>query len=606
MRYDFRVPHGPGMAGRGIKMSLPFDPQSGPVSLEALRHSVSHIMADAVLRLFPEAKVAIGPPIEHGFYYDFELPRPLTDEDLPAIEDEMRKVLAEAGEFSCSTLTREEAAEKLRASGQDYKVELLDDIPAGEAITFYDHGTWSDLCEGPHVESAKQIRHDAFKLTSVAGAYWRGDADKQMLQRIYGTAWWHKKDLKKYLEYLEEVKKRDHRRIGREQDLFSLHPDFGAGLVFWHPKLAHVRRRLEEWWWSLHEASDYWPVYTPQIAGEQVFRQSGHLQNYAEMIWAPMDVDDHPHRVKPMNCPGHVTIFNSRRHSYRDLPLRFAELGTVHRYEPSGTLHGMLRVRGFTQDDAHIFCTPEQLSDEIVGVLEMVHTILSTFGYEYTAYLATRPEKYLGSDEVWEHAMAALVEAAGRRELPLEDDPGGGVFYGPKIDFKIKDALGREWQGPTVQVDFNLPDRFDIQFNDKDNELKRPVMVHRAIFGSFERFVGGLIEHFAGWFPVWLAPTTAAVLPITDDQVEAAQALEQRLRAAGFRAVLRADGPLRKRVRESELEKIPYMAVLGGREVEEGTVNLRIHGEKEQRSMSVDDFIAFLQEKRDTRALGYA
>lgn len=587
-------------------MSLPFEPQSGPASLEALRHSVSHVMADAVLRLIPGAKVAIGPPIDHGFYYDFELPRPLTEEDLPAIEAEMLKVLEEGGQFQRSELSREEAVARLQDAEQPYKVELLDDIPADEAITFYDHGTWSDLCEGPHVENVKSIRRDSFKLLSVAGAYWRGDSDKAMLQRIYGTAWWNKKDLKKYMAYLEEVAQRDHRKLGRELDLFSLNADFGAGLVFWHAKLGHVRRKLEDWWWELHQARDYWPVYTPHVAGEPVFRQSGHLQNYSEMIWAPMDVDGRPHRVKPMNCPGHVTIFNSVRHSYRDLPRRFAELGTVYRYEPSGTLHGMLRVRGFTQDDAHIFCTPEQLADEIVDVLKLVHTILSTFGYEYTAYLATRPEKYLGTDEIWEHAMDALKAAAARQELTLEDDPGGGVFYGPKIDFKIKDALGREWQGPTVQVDFNLPDRFDMQYNDADNELKRPVMVHRAIFGSMERFVGGLIEHFAAWFPLWICPTPVAVLPITEEQLDAAHALLDRLKEAGFRAVLKSDGPLRKRVRESELEKIPYMAVIGGREAEEGAVNLRIHGIKQQSTLSIDDFLAALQAKRVSKEIDYA
>ncbi len=587
-------------------MSLPFEPENGPVSLHALRHSVSHVMADAVLRLFPEAKVAIGPPIEHGFYYDFELPRPLTEEDIPAIEAEMRTILGEAGEFTRSEMTREEATERLRAAGQDYKVELLGDIPEDEAISFYDHGTWADLCEGPHVESVTQIRKEAFKLTSVAGAYWRGDSNNAMLQRIYGTAWFSKKDLKKYMLYLEEIAKRDHRKLGRELDLFSLNPNFGAGLVFWHPKLGHVRRRLEQWWWEMHEKAGYWPVYTPHVAGEKVFEQSGHLENYADMIWPPMDVDGHPHRVKPMNCPGHVTIFNSRRKSYRDLPLRVAELGSVYRYEPSGTLHGMLRVRGFTQDDAHIFCTQGQLADEIVGVLEMVHEILSTFGYEYTAYLATRPEKSLGTDEVWAHAIDALEVAAGRRDLKLEDDPGGGVFYGPKIDFKIKDALGREWQGPTVQVDFNLPERFDIQFNDQDNTLKRPVMVHRAIFGSFERFVGGLIEHFAAWFPVWLCPTTVAVLPITEEQDGAARELLAKIQAAGFRAVLSGDGPLRKRVRESELDKIPYMAVIGGREAENGEVNVRIHGVKEQKTLSVDDFLAALIEKRDSKSLEYA
>ncbi len=586
-------------------MSLPFEPQEGPVSLHALRHSVSHIMAEAVTRLIPEARVAIGPPIEHGFYYDFELPRPLSEEDLPRIEEEMRRILREAGEFQRIQTSREEARRRLEEAGQPYKLALLEDIPPDEPITFYDHGTWGDLCEGPHVESASQIPADGFKLLSVAGAYWRGDASQPMLQRIYGTAWWSRKDLKKYLAWLEEVQARDHRRLGRELDLFSLHPEFGAGLVFWHPRLAHLRRRLEEWWWQLHEEAGYWPVYTPHVAGEEVFERSGHLQNYAEMIWAPMDVDGRPHRVKPMNCPGHVTIFNSRRHSYRDLPLRFAELGTVYRYEPSGTLHGMLRVRGFTQDDAHIFCTPQQLEDEIVGVLDLVDRILRTFGYEYSAYLATRPEKSLGSDEVWDHAMAALKAAASRRGLELHDDPGGGVFYGPKIDFKMKDAIGREWQGPTVQVDFNLPERFDLKYNDADNELKRPVMVHRAIFGSFERFAGGLIEHFAGWFPVWLHPHPVAVLPISADQEEAAREWVRAIEEGGFRCVLKTDGPLRRRIREAEVEKIPYMAVLGGREVEQGVVNLRVHGVQEQRSLDRAAFLELLREKRDSKALEY-
>ncbi len=586
-------------------MSLPFEPQKGPVSLHALRHSVSHIMADAVLRLIPEAKVAIGPPIDNGFYYDFDLPRPLTAEDLPRIEEAMRAILKEAGEFRCRTLTRAEARQRFEKSGQPYKLELLDDIPEGEAVTFYDHGTWGDLCAGPHVEKASQVPADAFKLLSVAGAYWRGDSEKPMLQRIYGTAWWNRKDLRKYLAYLEEVEARDHRRLGREHDLFSLHPEFGAGLVFWHPKLAHVRRRLEEWWWELHEEQGYWPVYTPHVAGDEVFERSGHLENYADMIWAPMDVDGRPHRVKPMNCPGHITIFKSRRHSYRDLPLRFAELGTVYRYEPSGTLHGMLRVRGFTQDDAHIFCTPGQLEDELVGVLELVHTILSTFGYRYQAYLASRPEKSLGSDAVWEHAMSALRGAAARKNLELHDDPGGGVFYGPKIDFKLEDALGREWQGPTVQVDFNLPERFDIRYNDADNELKRPVMVHRAIFGSMERFAGGLIEHFAGWFPVWLHPQPVAVLPLGQDQASAAAGLVKILHEGGFRTVLKTDGPLRKRIREAEVEKIPYMAVLGAREVEQGVLNLRVHGVAEQRALTAAAFLDLLRERRDSKALDY-
>ncbi|MFQ5748466.1 MAG: threonine--tRNA ligase, partial [Planctomycetota bacterium] len=552
-----------------------------------------------------EAKVAIGPPIENGFYYDFDLPRPLTAEDLPRIEEQMRAILKQAGEFRCRTLSREEARLRFEKSGQPYKLELLDDIPAGEPVTFYDHGTWGDLCAGPHVEKASQVPGDAFKLLSVAGAYWRGDAKKPMLQRIYGTAWWNRKDLRKYLAYLEEVEARDHRRLGREHDLFSLHPEFGAGLVFWHPKLAHVRRRLEAWWWELHEEQGYWPVYTPHVAGDEVFERSGHLENYADMIWAPMDVDGRPHRVKPMNCPGHITIFKSRRHSYRDLPLRFAELGTVYRYEPSGTLHGMLRVRGFTQDDAHIFCTPGQLEDELVGVLELVHTILTTFGYQYQAYLASRPEKSLGSEAVWEHALSALRGAAARKNLELHDDPGGGVFYGPKIDFKLEDALGREWQGPTVQVDFNLPERFDIRYNDADNELKRPVMVHRAIFGSMERFAGGLIEHFAGWFPIWLHPQPVAVLPLGQDQAAAAGELVKTLQEGGFRTVLKTDGPLRKRIREAEIEKIPYMAVLGGREVEQGVLNLRVHGVAEQRALTAAAFLELLRKRRDSKALDY-
>lgn len=586
-------------------MSLPFQPEDGPVSLHALRHSVSHVMADAVLRLFPGGKVAIGPPIEHGFYYDFELPRALTAEDLPRIEEEMRRILAQAGEFRCLRLSREEARRRIEASGQGYKLQLLADIPEGEEITFYDHGTWTDLCEGPHVSSARQIPPDAFKLLSVAGAYWRGDSNNAMLQRIYGTAWWSKQDLKRYLEFLEEVEARDHRRLGRELDLFSVHGEFGAGLVFWHPKLGYARRRLEEWWWSLHLQRGYDPVYTPHVAGDGLYQTSGHLQNYAEMMWSPMDVDGRPHRVKPMNCPGHVAIFTSRRHSFRDLPIRYAELGTVYRYEPSGTLHGMLRVRGFTQDDAHIFCRPDQLEDEVVDVLELVDVILTTFGYRYTAYLATRPPKSLGSDEVWEHALGALRGAAARRNLPLQIDEGGGAFYAAKIDFKIKDALGREWQGPTVQVDFNLPDRFDLKYNDSGNELKRPVMVHRAIFGSFERFVGGLIEHFAAWWPVWLHAEPVVLLPIAAEQVAAAEQIGRQLAAAGFRAPVAADGPLRKRIRDAEVQKVPYMAVLGGREVEQGVINLRIHGVAEQRSLTPAEFLAYLSDKRDRKALDY-
>jgi threonyl-tRNA synthetase len=417
-------------------------------------------MASAVQRLHPGVSFGFGPSIEHGFYYDFELPEKLEESDLAAIEKEMRRIAKQTPKIECEEVTREVARSRLSAAKQSYKVEAVDLIPEGEAITFYRHGDWADLCEGPHVDRLDRNFH--FKLLSLAGAYWRGDEKRPMLQRIYGTAFWTKEELDAHLAWLLEVKARDHRKLGSELDLFSTHQEAGAGFVFWHPNLGSVRRAIEEFWWEAHQRRGYDPVYSPHVLREQVFSTSGHLQNYADMMYSEMLIDETPYRVKPMNCPGHIIMYETRNRSYRDLPLRWAELGTVYRYEKSGVLHGMLRVRGFTQDDAHIFCTPEQLEEEIAGVVELIRLMLSTFGFEYTAYLATRPEKAIGAPEIWEKATAALKRAAERENLPLVLDEGGGAFYGPKIDFKVRDALGREWQNSTVQCDFNLPELFDL------------------------------------------------------------------------------------------------------------------------------------------------
>jgi threonyl-tRNA synthetase len=557
-------------------------------------------MASAVGRLFPGTKYAIGPPIEDGFYYDFDLPRALTEEDLPRIEEEMRKIAAEGPPFEKAVTTREEARARLR--DQPFKLEILEEIPGGTEISFYTHGKWGDLCEGPHVDRASRIRH--FKLLSVAGAYWRGDEKRSQLQRIYGTVWWSKEDLDAHLARLAEIAKRDHRRLGRDLDLFSIHPEAGPGFVFWHPNLGIVRREIEAWWWEEHERRGYLPVYTPHVASEALYERSGHLTHYADLMYAPMEIDERAYRVKPMNCPGHILIFASRTRSYRELPLRFAELGTVYRYERSGVLHGMLRVRGFTQDDSHIFCTAEQLEAELAGVLDLARVVLETFGYVYEAVLATRPEKAIGEPAAWEHATAALRGAASRCGLAFDLDEGGGAFYGPKIDFKLRDALGREWQGPTVQCDLNLPERFQLEYAAPDGTRKRPAMVHRAVLGSFERFVGGLVEHFGGRFPFWIAPTQVAILPITDGESAFAADLERRLRADRFRTkVLEGSGSLSKRVREAQLEKIPLLAVIGKREVEKGAVSLRLRTGEDRGAILLEEFVDFCRRMREQRAL---
>jgi len=562
-------------------------------------------MASAVQRLYPGVSFGFGPAIEHGFYYDFELPVKLEDSDLAAIEKEMRRIAKQTPALECETVTRAEARRRLLARNQSYKVEALDSIPEAEAITIYRHGDWEDLCEGPHIDRLDRNFH--FKLLSLAGAYWRGDEKRPMLQRVYGTAFWSKEELDQHLAWLIEVKARDHRKLGTEMDLFSTHQEAGAGFVFWHPNLGAVRRAIETFWWEEHQRRGYDAVYAPHVLREGIFAISGHLENYADMMYAPMEIDEMPYRVKPMNCPGHVIMYKSRNHSYRDLPLRWAELGTVYRYEKSGVLHGMLRVRGFTQDDAHIFCTPEQLADEIAGVVELIRLMLSTFGFEYTAYLATRPEKAIGSVEVWEKATAALRRAAELQNLPLTLDEGGGAFYGPKIDFKVRDALGREWQNSTVQCDFNLPERFEMKYTDSDGKEKRPIMVHRAVLGSMERFVGGLIEHFGGKFPLWCAPKQVALIPIREEHAEYVRGLSKRLRESLYRVECMDDpGHMNKKIKEAQHAQIPFMLIAGDREAAEGTVAVRRRGTREQVDMAFDDFVALIERLRTTKSLELA
>ena len=577
--------------------------QAEPFPLSTLRHSVSHLMASAVEALFPGVQFGFGPAIEHGFYYDFQLDRPLEEKDLAKIENEMRRIAKRSPAMTCTEYTREEARARLAARGQSLKVEALDDIPADEKITFYSHGGWEDLCEGPHVD--RLDRPFFFKLQSVAGAYWRGDEANPMLQRVYGTAFWTQAELDRHLAWLEEVKERDHRRLGAELDLFSLHAEAGAGFVFWHPKLGAVRREMERFWWEEHEKRGYEAVYTPHVVREDLFRVSGHLENYAEMMYSPMDLEGIPYRVKPMNCPGHILIYKNRGRSYRELPLRLAELGSVYRFERSGVVHGMLRVRGFTMDDSHIFCRPDQLPEEIAGVIDLIRHTVSTFGFEYTAYLATRPkEKSIGTSEVWDAALQALREGAARAGIPLELDEGGGAFYGPKIDFKLKDALGREWQVSTVQCDFNLPERFDLHFTDADGMQKRPIMVHRAIYGSLERFTGVLIEHFGGKFPFWLAPTQVALVPIREEHAPYARELATHLQQDRLRVdCMDGAGHMNKKIKSAEHARVPFMLILGGKEVETRTVTVRERGKSEQETVPFERFLERARRLVATRAL---
>ncbi len=572
-----------------------------PEAIELLRHSTAHVMAQAVQKLFPTAKIAIGPTIEDGFYYDFEIPEhTLTPEDLGKIEAEMKKI-AESNQrlvrFNIPNVDQQ--LDEFRGQGEKFKAELLnehrDHNPTLYLMQDKDGVTiWNDLCRGPHLPSTKHIK--VFKLLKVSGSYWRGDEHKERLQRIYATAWWSKQDLEDYLKRLEEAEKRDHRKLSKDLDLFSTHDEVGPGLIFWHPNLATVRDCIENYWRAEHRKRGYQFVYTPHIANEALYAISGHLENYSENMYSPMDIDGQPYRAKPMNCPGHIMIYKSKLHSYRDLPIRMAELGTVYRYERSGVLHGMLRVRGFTQDDSHIFCTPEQLEDEIAGIIDLIETLMTTFGYTYKAYLATKPEKSMGTDEEWEMATGALKRAMEKRNMPYEVDAGGGAFYAPKIDVKLFDAIGREWQGPTVQVDLNLPARFDVCYVGQDGNRHQAVMVHRAVLGSLERFVGGLIEHYAGAFPLWLAPTQVCVMPIADRHNEAAKKLVETLHQNEFRVHLddRSE-TIKYKIRDAQVQQTPYMVVLGDKEVEEGKVALRHRRQGDLGTMTTEELLAKLK-----------
>jgi len=556
---------------------------------EKMRHSASHVMAEAVQSLFPEVKISIGPTIEDGFYYDFDLPRPLTPDDLPTIEAKMVQIIAADFPFSREEVDREEARRIF--AHQPYKLELIDEIP-DEMVTIYRQGSFTDLCKGPHVSSTGEIK--AFKLLSIAGAYWRGDERRPMLQRIYGVAFETEQELERYLERLSEAAKRDHRRLGRELDLFSFHEEAGPGLAHWHPKGAIVRRVIEDFWVQEHLKRGYEIVYTPHIAKLDLWKTSGHWELYGEHLYSPMDVEGQEYLIKPMNCPGHILIYRTTLRSYRELPLRWAELGTVYRYERSGVLHGLTRVRGFTQDDAHIFCRPDQLEDEVVGVLEFALFMMNTFGFEeYEVRLSTRPEKYAGTLQMWDEATQTLESALKRIELAYRVDPGEGVFYGPKIDIGLKDALGRSWQGPTIQVDFNLPQRFEVNYVGTDGAEHPVVMVHRTVLGSMERFLGCLIEHYAGAFPVWLAPVQAVVIPIADRHVDYALKLEAELKAAGLRA--QADTRAERmnlKIREAQLQKIPYMLIVGDKEAESATVSVRLRSGEDLGRQTMEAFKA--------------
>jgi threonyl-tRNA synthetase len=575
--------------------------------LHRLRHSASHVMAQAVLEKFSEGKVAIGPPIEDGFYYDFDLPRPLTPEDLAEIEGRMRAIIAEGHDFVYQELDEEEARRAF--ADQPFKLELIDGIlsagedehgePLEEApkLSVYKSGPFVDLCRGPHVSNTREVNPDAIKLLSVAGAYWRGDERRPMLQRIYGTAWGTSEELEQYLWRREEASRRDHRMLGRELDLFSIQTLGGPGLICWHPKGARMRKIIEDFWYQEHERGGYEIVFTPHIGKADLWAVSGHLDFYREGMYAPMDVDGQDYFIKPMNCPYQILIYKSRIRSYRELPLRWAELGTVYRYERSGVLHGLLRVRGFTIDDAHIICRPDQVEDEIVGVYDFSLHMLRAFGFEeFAIYLATRPEKFVGVPERWDQAQEALRRALEAQGLPYEVDEGGGAFYGPKIDIKIKDALGREWQMTTIQFDFNLPERFEMTYVGEDGQEHRPYVVHRAVLGALERFFGALIEHYAGAFPVWLSPVQVMLIPIADRHVDYARSVAEQLRAAGLRvAVDDSSERMQAKIRDAQMQKIPYMLVIGNREMEAGQVNLRLRDGDVPGAMSVNDFVALAQ-----------
>jgi threonyl-tRNA synthetase len=588
---------------RALFQQIMSDPQAPKVDLDTLRHSCAHLMAQAVKQLFPKTQVTIGPVIEDGFYYDFFREEPFHPEDLQKIEKRMQQLAKEKQEVKRIELSREEAVKMFQGMGEPFKVEIIEGIAGDDPITAYSQGDFTDLCRGPHVENTKDIK--VFKLLHTSSAYWRGDERNPVLQRIYGTAWHTKKEMKEYLDRLEEAKRRDHRKLGKELDLYTISDEIGPGLILWHPKGSRIRYIIEEFWKREHYNNGYELVYTPHAAKIDLWKTSGHIDFYRENIFSPMEIEGKEYVMKPMNCPFHIQIYKTGLRSYRELPLRWAELGTVYRYERSGVMHGLLRVRGFTQDDAHLFCRPDQIEEEILRVLRFVLYILRSFGFwEYQVFLSTRPDKSVGSDEDWDTATNALQGALDKSQIPYDIDPGEGVFYGPKIDIKIKDSLGRLWQVSTIQVDFNLPERFEMSYIGADGQSHRPIMIHRALMGSLERFFGCLIEHYAGAFPVWLAPVQVILLTITDNQHTYAEELADKMAEAG----IRVEKDLRNekigfKIREAQLSKIPYMLVLGDQEVQSKQVAVRKRRSKETRTMGLDDFLLELKNEIDLKTI---
>ena len=570
--------------------------------VEKMRHSLSHVMAEAVVELFPDTKLGIGPAIENGFYYDFDTPHHFVPEDLPAIEKKMRHIVAQAQKFERSEMPKEEALKYFGGRGEKYKVELVSDLTDG-TINIYKNGPFSDLCKGPHVEHTGKIK--AFKLMSIAGAYWRGSEKNPMLQRIYGVAFETPAELDAYLKQQEEAAKRDHRKLGKQLDLYSINETVGPGLVLWHPKGARIRHAIETFWKEEHFSNGYELIYTPHIGRANLWQTSGHLDFYKDSMYSPMDIDGIAYYVKPMNCPFHIQIYQSSSHSYRDLPLRWAELGTVYRFEKAGVLHGLMRVRGFTQDDAHIICTPEQIEAETLEVLRFSLKIWKAFGFnDIKAYLATRPADAVGDPARWETAQKSLMSAAQQEGVKVEIDEGGGAFYGPKIDLKVKDSLGHEWQATTIQFDFNLPERFGMEYIGSDGQRHQPYMVHRALLGSLERFFGILIEHFAGHFPLWLSPVQVKVLNITSEEEAYAEEISVRLKKEGFCVALDLrPETIGAKVRVAALERPAYTLIVGKKEKAENTVAMRLRSGKNLYGLKLDEVIANLKKERDSRAL---
>jgi threonyl-tRNA synthetase len=588
--------------GKSVDLSAPltdsgkleFISARSPKGLDILRHSAAHVMAQAVKELFPDVKVTIGPAIEDGFYYDFDVSRPFTPEDLEKIESRMHEIVRSELPFRRMVMPKEQAAQFFEEKGENYKLELIQGVE-DDSVSLYSQGEFTDLCRGPHIPHSGFIR--AFKLTKVAGAYWRGDERNPMLQRIYGTAFPSQEDLDRYLHLLEEAKKRDHRKLGKELDLFSILDEAGPGLVIWHPKGAMLRYLVEEFERTEHLKRGYQMVVGPQLLKRELWERSGHFDNYRDNMYFTT-VDEIDYGIKPMNCLAHMLIYKSKIRSYRDLPIRYFELGTVHRHEKSGVLHGLLRVRQFTQDDAHLLCTPEQLNDEIVGIIKFVQEVMGIFGFAYTMELSTRPEKSIGTDEDWERATNALEKALKGLNADYEVNEGDGAFYGPKIDIKLKDALSRSWQCATIQCDFTLPDRFDLTYVDSDGKRKRPVMIHRVVLGAIERFIGVLIEHYSGAFPLWLSPVQAIIMTITDKQQEYAQEVAESLRKEGIR--LETDLRNEKigfKIREARGQKIPYMIIVGDKEMASRTLAVRKRGEEATTVQSLEEFLSMFRDE---------